>query len=695
MAEMYGWLGRMLLVDLTSGSISEQPLEPQTARDYLGGRGLGIHYLLKLGDPQGDALGPGNPLIMTTGPLTGTSCPTGARYMVTTKSPLTGAITCSNSGGHFPTMFKRAGYDGVIFTGASPSPVYLWINQGRAELRPADHLWGLQTNEAHHAIKAETSPKARTAVIGPAGENRVLFAAIMNDKHRAAGRSGVGAVMGSKNLKGLVVYGERPVPVADPQGLKELVTERLRFFKETYADEPPPLRTYGTAVTAAATNNYGALPTRNCRETTFEGADKIDGQALTNRFLKKPKACHACPIACGRGTAVESGPYQGAGEGPEYETLYALGAACGVDDLAAITKANYLCNELGMDTISMGGTIACAMELSDLGLLTEEVCGRKLGFGDAEAMVELTRMTARRQGLGGRLAQGSLRLATQFGRPELAMVAKGQEFAGYDPRAEQGMGLAYATSPIGASHMRGDPAYIELLGVPTLIDPREWQGKGRLVKVWQDVFSVIDAVGLCVFFTIRNLVDPDPDITPTGITSLLNAVTGAGYSVEEVLQAGERIFNAERLFLNRAGIDRSQDTLPPRILGEPVPAGPAPGRNLPFGADAGGILPGTGLGLPGPAHRGQAHRVGPGLDGRHPMHINLRLLFTLKEYSPTGESSFGLDVAQGATVQSVLAGLKVPPDQFNVVLVNGRQARPDQALAPDDLLVTFPPLEGG
>ena len=565
------------MVDLSTGSIEDQPLDPQIARDYIGGRGLGIHYLTRLGDPRTDPLGPHNPMIMATGPLTGTAAPTGARYMVTTKSPLTGAVTCSNSGGHFPTMLKKAGYDAVIFQGAAPEPVYLWINQGRAELRPAGHLWGQTTHQAHEALVAETHNRARTALIGPAGERQVLFSAILNDKHRAAGRSGVGAVMGSKNLKGLAVYGDREVPVYDPTAFKELVAERLKFFKDTYKDAPPPLRTYGTAITVTATNHYGAIPTRNCRQTVFEGADEIGGQALTRRFLKRPKACHACPIACGRGTAVEEGPYQGAGEGPEYETVYALGSACGVDDLAAITKANYLCNELGLDTISMGGTIACAMDLFESGYLSESEIGRTLRFGDAQAVVELTRQTAFREGFGDVLALGSLRLAEKYGHPELAMVSKGQEFAGYDPRGEQGMGLAYATSPIGASHMRGDPAYIELLGVPKLVDPLQWEGKGELVKNWQDVFCVIDAAGLCVFYSIRNLVEPQEDIAPTGITRLLNALTGANYTVEEVLEAGERIFTAERLFLIRAGFDRRQDTLPPRILEEPVPSGPAKG----------------------------------------------------------------------------------------------------------------------
>jgi aldehyde:ferredoxin oxidoreductase len=321
MAQMYGWLGKVLLVDLTRGELRQEPLDPQVARDYIGGRGLGIHYLCTLGSPTADPLGPDNPLIMSTGPLTGTKAPTGARYMVTTKSPLTGAITCANSGGHFPAMFKKAGFDAVIFTGAAAEPVYLWINQGRAELRPAGHLWVRDTHQTHQSLVEETHPRARTACIGPAGENLVGFAAIMNDKDRAAGRSGVGAVMGAKKLKGVVVYGEQDVPLHDPEGMSQEVSRLLKVFKESYPDGPPPLRVYGTAITATATNNYGVLPTRNCRQGTFEGADNIGGQALTKQFLKKPKACFSCPIACGRDTAVEGGPYQGAGEKPEYETL--------------------------------------------------------------------------------------------------------------------------------------------------------------------------------------------------------------------------------------------------------------------------------------------------------------------------------------------------------------------------------------
>jgi aldehyde:ferredoxin oxidoreductase len=576
---MFGWCGKILWVDLTGGTLEERALDPGTACDYIGGRGLGIRFLLDNVNPGVAPLSPDNDMVMATGPLTGTSAPTGARYMVMTKSPLTGAITCSNSGGRFPAALKKAGWDAIVFKGRAPRPVYLWVDNGRAELKSAEHLWGKNVPEADQAIRSETDPAAKTAVIGPAGEKEVLFASIMNDRQRAAGRSGVGAVMGSKHLKGVAVKGDGQVQVADPERFKGLVTGFIKGFKQSSKGGPVPLREWGTAITAVGTQNFGVFPTRNFQSGQFEGWEKIDGRALTEKFLVQAKACHACPIACGRGTKVPDGPFAGEGEGPEYETVYAFGSDCGVDNLAAITKANYICNELGLDTISMGATIACAMELCEKGIIPSADVGlnRDLQFGDADAVVELTGMTGRKEGFGKLLAQGSLRLATHYGHPELAMVSKGQEFAGYDPRGEQGMGLAYATSPIGASHMRGDPAYIELLGVPKSIDPLTYHDKPAIIKDWQDCFCVIDSAGLCVFFSVRNFVQPDESIKPVGIKDLLNAATGLDYSLDELCRAGERIANAERIFLNRAGFNRKQDSLPPRILSEPVPEGPAKG----------------------------------------------------------------------------------------------------------------------
>ena len=575
---MHGWCGKVLRVDLTGGQIRTEKLDPGVAKTYVGGRGLGIYYLSKEVDPGCDPISPANKVIMATGPLTGTSAPTGARYMVTTKSPLTGAISCSNSGGNFPAELKKSGHDVIILEGKSPRPVYIWINGERAELRSAEHLWGLTTHETDDALRRETEDQAKTAVIGPAGEKLVRMAAIINDRDRAAGRSGVGAVLGAKNLKGIVVKGHQEVSLFNPEEFKTANAKYRNNFKDATKDNPPPLRLHGTAITVVGTQSHGVFPTRNFQQGTFESWESIYGETLTKKYLVRAKPCFSCPIACGRVTKIPDGPYQGEGEGPEYETIYALGSDCEVDDLAALTKANYECNELGIDTISMGSTIACAMELFEKGYLPESDVGMALKWGDAEALVKLVRQTGLRQGFGDSLAEGSLRLATRYGHPELAMVAKGQDFAGYEPRGEQGMGLAYATSPIGASHMRGDPAYFELLGVPTTIDPLTWEDKPAIVAKWQDVFTIIDAAGLCVFFSIRYLTDHTLDARPVGIMELLNAATGANYTLAELEKAGERIWNAERLFLTRAGFSRKDDSLPPRMTREPMPAGPAKGH---------------------------------------------------------------------------------------------------------------------
>ena len=574
---MYGWRGKILRVDLTRGRVQEESLDPRIAKDFIGGRGLGIQRLLAEVDPRCNPLGPENVLIMAAGPLTGTKAPTGARYMVMTKSPLTGSITCSNSGGQFPAELKKAGVDLISFHGQAAEPVYLWIDGEKAELRSAAHLWGRTTHETDAALQGETARGARVACIGPAGERCVLFASIMNDRDRAAGRSGVGAVMGSKKLKAVAVRGRGEVPLFDAKTFGEFVKKLNKRFRDNLKGGKHPLNLHGTAVTVMATQNFGVLPTRNFQQGTFEGWEEIHGENLTRKYLVRPKACFSCPIGCGRVTRVDDPEFRGEGEGPEYETVYSLGSNCGVANLAAVTKANYICNEMGMDTISMGSTIACAMELYERGYLPEADVGRALRFGDAHALVDLTLKTAQREGFGDLLALGSYRLAAHYGHPELAMVAKKQEFAGYDPRGEQGMGLAYATSPVGASHMRGDPAYIELLGVPMLLDPLSWDDKAGLIKDWQDVFAIIDAAGLCVFFSVRNLVTPTRDIRPEGIMELLNAATGAGYDLEELVRAGERIFNAERLFMVKAGMSRKDDTLPARILREPLPDGPGQG----------------------------------------------------------------------------------------------------------------------
>jgi aldehyde:ferredoxin oxidoreductase len=574
---MHGWNGKLLRVNLTHQTASVEEIDPQEAKDFIGGRGLAIRYLYREMDPQADPLSPENKLIFATGPLTATPAPTGNRYMVVAKSPLTGALSCSNSGGVFPTEMKRTGFDLIIFEGKAREPVYLWVNDDQAEIRPADHLWGKDAHKVEDILLAETDPKTKVASIGPAGERLVRVAAIISDKHRAAARSGVGAVMGSKNLKAVVVRGTKKTALAEPEKMRTLCRQ-VRAEVVEAVKKGTALNLYGTAYVPEVTNELGILPTRNFQTGSFDGVENITGHALREKYLIRPKPCFGCPLACGRLTRVEDPGYDGEGEGPEYETIAALGSACGIDNLAAITKANYLCNELGLDTISIGMTIACAMELYEKGHLPEEDAGMPLRFGDADAVIAMVKLAGKREGFGALLAEGSYRLAEKYGHPEYSITAKKQEFPGYDPRGSKGMGLLYATSNIGASHMSGDLAYMEVFGVPEKLDPLTIEHKPEYIKHFEDIFTIIDAAGLCVFVSIRYLFDQTFQVTPTRLTELLNYATGAGYTVDSLLEAGERIFNLERMFLVKAGFSRADDTLPPRMLKEPLSIGPAQGH---------------------------------------------------------------------------------------------------------------------
>ncbi|MBU1662901.1 MAG: aldehyde ferredoxin oxidoreductase family protein [Chloroflexi bacterium] len=574
---MNGWHGKILKINLTNQTVVREDVDPEIAKKFLGGRGWAIKYLYEGMDPKADPLSPENMLIFATGPLTGTPAPTGNRYMVVTKSPLTGAISNSNSGGDFPTWMKRTGFDLFIFTGKASKPVYLWINEDQVEIRSAEHLWGQDVPHTTDALLAETDPKAKVACIGPAGENLTLMAAIMNDKHRTAARSGVGAVMGSKNLKAVVVQGRKNPLMHDADAMQKLSME---IAKEVGVDVKAgsALREYGTAYVPQVTNALGILPTRNFQSGQFEGVDTIDGVTLKEKYLIRPKPCYRCPIACGRLTEVADGSrYDGKGEGPEYESISALGSACGIDNLAAITKANYICNELGMDTITAGMTVAAAMEMYEKGYIPEDDIGAPLRFGDADALIEMLKLMAYREGFGDALAEGSYRLAERYGHPELAVTARKMEFPGYDPRGSQGMGLLYATASVGASHMAGDLAYAEVFGVPEKIDPLATKGKPALLIRFGNAFVSIDATGLCVFLALRYVFDANINLWPTRLTKLMNLTTGADYTPESVLQAAERVFNLERMFLIRAGFTGKDDTLPPRMLNEPLPSGPAKG----------------------------------------------------------------------------------------------------------------------
>ncbi len=383
--------------------------------------------------------------------------------------------------------------------------------------------------------------------------------------------------MGSKNLKGVVAMGKKNPAFYDDPGMRALSVE---LSKEVGADikKGSNLRIYGTAYVPQVTNALGILPTRNFQSGVFEGVDKIDGVALKNSYLITHKPCYRCPISCGRLTEVPEGKYAGKGEGPEYETISSLGTACGLDDLAGLLKANYRCNELGLDTISTGLTISAAMEMYEKGILTDEQTGMPLRFGDADAVIEMVNRIGYRQGFGDVLAEGSYRLAERYDHPEMSVTARKQEFPGYDPRGAQGMGLLYATSNKGASHMEGDVAYEEVFGVPVKADPLSTDGKAELVARFQDAFALIDSGGVCVFFAIRYAFTKEMMVWPDRLAQLLNLTTGANYTPDEALQAAERVYTLERMFLLKAGSGPEQDTLSPRLLNEPLTEGPAKGR---------------------------------------------------------------------------------------------------------------------
>lgn len=565
---MAGWTGTILRVNLTNGTIKKEPLDREAARKFIGARGLGVYYYTKEVAYGVDALGPENNLVFASGPLTGTMGTCTGRYEVVTRSPLTGALAASNSGGYFGPELKYAGYDMIIFEGVSKKPVFLNIVNDTVELKDASHIWGMEVPAATKALIEENDPESKVAVIGPAGEKRVLIASIMNDLHRAAGRSGVGAVMGSKGLKGIVVRGTKGVKLGDKDLFVSWVKKSSSLLFENGVTSGG-LPAYGTNVLVNILNSAGSFPARNFQEAIFENADKIGGETLAATRMHRNKSCSACIIGCGR-VSWSEGEFSGEGEGPEYETAWCFGADCGVDDLDAINKANYLCNDLGLDTISMGTTIAAAMELHEKGYVTKDESGHDLKFGDASAMVGLVTDTAYRRGFGDELAEGSYRLCTKYGHPELSMSAKKQEMPAYDPRGIQGIGLNYATSNRGGCHVRGYTISPEILGLPEKIDQETIDGKHVWVKAFQDLTAAVDAAGMCLFTTFA--------LGAEAIAGQLAGATGFDYTADEIVEVGERIYNLERMYNMNVGFTKADDTLPSRMLDEPIPAGPQKGK---------------------------------------------------------------------------------------------------------------------
>ncbi|MGE0014077.1 MAG: aldehyde ferredoxin oxidoreductase family protein [Azoarcus sp.] len=580
-----GWNRKVLRVDLTAGTCKEEPLNMKWAQDYLGSRGLATKYLVSEIDPKVDPLSPDNKMIMATGPLTGTMASTGGRYTVVTKGPLTGAIACSNSGGYFGAELKFAGWDMIIFEGKSPKPVYLYIENDKAELRDAGHLWGRSCWETEETIKHELQdPLVRVSSIGLAGENEVMFACVVNDLHRAAGRSGVGAVMGSKNLKAVALRGTKGVSgIHDFKAFMKATTEAKKVLADN-AVTGQGLPKFGTQVLMNVINEMGALPTRNHRDVQFEDAGKISAEAMHEKRESDGKAqlvtnaaCFGCTIACGRISEIDKGhftvknspKYWGASGGLEYEAAWALGAANGVGDIEALQYANMICNEQGMDPISFGATVGAVMELYDMGVLDAAKIGIDSPFGSAEALAKLVEMTASGEGFGKEIGLGSKRLCEKYGHPELSMSVKGQEFPAYDSRGIQGMGLAYATSNRGACHLRGYTVASEVLGIPVKTDPLTTEGKPELVKAFQDATAVFDSAGICVFTSFAwTLADVQPQ---------LDAACEGDWSMDKLNEVGERIWNMEREFNNAAGFTAKDDNLPPRLTTEPAKTGPAKG----------------------------------------------------------------------------------------------------------------------
>ncbi|MBT9172268.1 MAG: putative oxidoreductase YdhV [Syntrophomonadaceae bacterium] len=559
--------GKILRVNLTDGSIKHEALSPGLAREFLGGRGLGGKMLSDEIRAGIDPLGKENKIFFVTGPLTGTSAPTGGRYMVVTKSPLNNAIASSNSGGFWGAELKFAGYDMLIVEGRAKEPVYIYIRDNQVEIRPAGKLWGMTTSQVTDALLTEAGDrKARVLNIGPAGENLSRIASVMNDRWRAAGRSGVGAVMGAKNLKAIVVRGSGKVEAAIQERFKEAVSSSLKKIKENGVTGQG-LPAYGTAILVNIMNEHGIYPTNNFQLGVFPQAEETSGETLAEKYLKKKDPCFRCPIACGRYCSVDGEE----GGGPEYETVWAYGADCGISDLKAIIRANNVCNEMGLDTISAGATIAAAMELYQRGRIRpEELDGApELTWGNGEAIVEWTRKMGRAEGLGAKLALGSARLCEAYGMPELSMTVKKLELPAYDPRGVFGHGLQYATANRGGCHVRGYMISPEILGSPEKLDRFTLDGKAEWVKIFQDLTAVIDSLGICLFTSFA--------LGAQDYTDLYNAATGENFSVDELLACGDRIFNNERLFNLAEGYTAKDDTLPKRLLEDPMPDGPSKG----------------------------------------------------------------------------------------------------------------------
>ncbi len=574
---MYGYAGRLLRVDLGSGKTWVEPLDEARARRYVGGRGMGARILMDEVPEGCDPLGPQNRLVLAMGPLAGTYAPGSGRYVIVAKSPATGGFGEAYTGGFVAHELKYAGYDGIVVQGRAPQKAYLSISNDRVEIRPAVHLGGRGTLETEQTIKEEMGDfETRIVSIGLAGENGVRFACVMNDTDRAAGRTGLGAVMGSKNLKAIAIRGTGRVELADPKAFREhALADLAKIRKHPWlGDSPGSVGALGTAGGVEDLSGMGILPTRNWETGTWEYADRISGTAMKNTILLGHRACQACPVGCTRVVRVADGPFGGVRPeygGPEYETVAAFGSLCQNRNLQAIALLNQQCNVYGLDTISAGSAIAFAMECFEKGILTEKEIGFRLDWGDAAAMVRLLDMIARREGVGDLLAEGTRRAAATLGcgASGLAVEVKGLEFGMHEARGKKGLALSYATAPRGADHMEGfhDPALAvpnawPELGVTEAMDRFTLEGKPRVVRLAEDYTSFINSLPLCSFMSlpiggVRNTEE---------ISGMLAAATGwRDITLEEEMAIGERAYNLARAFTVRESGGKADDRLPPKL----------------------------------------------------------------------------------------------------------------------------------
>lgn len=575
-----GYMGKILRVDLTQGKIDFHDLDGGFARQFLGGRGFGVKILWDELPEKTDPFDPKNILVFSTGPLTATMFPCSGRHNISTKSPATGGVVDSTSGGRFAVSMKGSGVDAIIIKGKAEKLSYLYICDGVAEIKDASGLVGKDVFTVEDALKQETDKKAEVAQIGPAGEKLSYMAAVMNNKYRAAGRTGTGAVMGSKNLRAVVCLGNKRPPLADEQKFDEAQKKARELLAQSPVTQKGGLlNALGTDGVTNIINEAGLYPTKNYQFGVFEGAKNLAGETLKEKYLTRNTACAFCPIACGRWSEVKTGPFAVAGEGPEYETVWAFGGHCGNDNLESVIMANYICNKYGLDTISTGNTVGMAIELYERGIITDkDTGGLKLKFGDPEAIVKMTELIAKREGIGDIFADGTRMAGKRIGKGAeyYAMQVKGLELPAYDPRGAFGHGLAYATSNRGACHLRAYVIATEIFGIPKKMDPHDYsRGKVDTVKFIQDLVAAVDSSLVCLFVTFAFAAEPFAEAIPhcTGWTD---------YTADEFVRTGDRIWTLERAFNAREGFTQYDDTLPKRLLEEPMPEGPNKGKVVPL-----------------------------------------------------------------------------------------------------------------